>query len=160
MTNIDPIKKELKPLIKVGEKAPNFTLLNQKGKEVNLYTDLLKKECKAVLLVFYPKDNTPGCTDQLCRIRDDYSQFLKAGIIVYGVNHDGAKSHQGFIEKQGYQFDILIDPDKKTIKEYGATKFFFKNITISRSVVLVGKDGLVKYTHKGQQDNQEILTLM
>jgi thioredoxin-dependent peroxiredoxin len=151
-------KEDLKPLISVGQIAPLFTLLNQNNTEVSL-KNLIDQD-KYVLLVFYPKDQTPGCTAQLCRIRDDYTKFTKNGIVVLGVNHDGATSHQKFIDKEGYQFDILIDSNKQVIKEYGATKYFFKNITIQRSVVLVGPDGFVKYVCKGQQDNQVILDLI
>jgi thioredoxin-dependent peroxiredoxin len=156
--NTDPIKLQLKPLIEVGQTINNFNLNDQKGTKHDLYKIL--ESGKRVLLVIYPKDNTPGCTDQLCRIRDDYSQFTKLGVVILGLNNDGEVSHQKFIDNFNFPFDILIDSNKNVIQELGATKLFFKNITIARSVILIDTNKKVLYTKKGQQDNQEIINLL
>jgi thioredoxin-dependent peroxiredoxin len=145
-------------MLNVGEKAPNFVLSNQNGVVVEL-SQVLKSGYK-VMLIVYPKDDTPGCTAQMCRVRDDYQQFVDAGVKVFGLNHDMALSHNKFIEKFNLQFDILVDENRKTIKEYGSTKMFFNNEVTQRSVFVIGLDGHILYSHKGQQDNQAILDLL
>ncbi len=85
-------------VLKVGDKAPDFTAKNQAGIEISL--SKLLKEGKKVLLVFYPGDDTPGCTSQLCGIRDIYKEYKDLGVEVYGVNHADEKSHQKFIETE------------------------------------------------------------
>jgi peroxiredoxin Q/BCP len=145
----------------VGQKAPNFTaiLVSPEGsKEINLYSIL--DSGKKVLLVFYPADGTPGCTKQLCGIRDVYSQYQDYDVEIIGVNHGDEKSHQKFIQNQGYQFGIVIDEDKKIRDLYGATKKFFQNLTTKRGVFLIDTDKTIIYRFWGQQDNQAILDLL
>jgi peroxiredoxin Q/BCP len=146
------------PNLEVGSLAPNFSLSNQNGEVVELGEVL--KSGKRVLLVFYPSDMTPGCTMQLCGIRDIYGDYEKAGVKVFGVSHNDAKSHRKFIDMHGYQFDILVDSDRKVQKEYGAVKKFFTNTTTKRGVFLIDTDGKILYRFWGQQDNQLILNLI
>jgi len=146
------------PNLEVGSLAPNFSLSNQDGQVIELESVL--KSGKRVLLVFYPNDMTPGCTMQLCGIRDVYKDYEKAGVKVFGINHNDAKSHKKFIEFQGYQFDILVDTDRKVQKEYGAVKKFFSNTTTKRGVFLIDTDGKILYRFWGQQENQLILNLV
>ena len=138
--------------------APNFTVLNQKGESKNLYQIL--DSGQKVLLIFYPGDMTPGCTIQLCGVRDVYSQYTAKGVTVFGVNHANAQSHQKFIDQQNYPFDILIDEDRKVSEMYGQLKFMFGIKSINRGVYLINTDKKIQYTIQGQQDNQTILGLL
>jgi peroxiredoxin Q/BCP len=98
-----------------GDKAPVFKGHDQHGKTVSL-TDF---EGKRVVLYFYPKDNTPGCTAQACNLRDNYDALLKKGYVVVGVSTDSEQSHQKFIEKFDLPFTLLADEDKKIVNQYG-----------------------------------------
>ena len=107
--------KELK-LLKVGAKAPAFSLTNTEGKTVKL-SDLKGKK---VVLYFYPKDMTPGCTVEACGFRDDFAQLKKRGVEVLGVSGDDQKSHQKFTEKHSLPFTLLSDPTHEMMEKYGA----------------------------------------
>lgn len=99
----------------VGEKAPDFTLLDQDGKEVSL-SDFLGKK---VVLYFYPRDNTPGCTRQACAFASAYEAFRSKNVQVIGVSKDSVKSHAAFAAKHGLPFVLLSDPERKAIEAYG-----------------------------------------
>jgi thioredoxin-dependent peroxiredoxin len=101
--------------LKVGDKAPAFTANDQDGKPVKL-SDLKGKK---VVLYFYPKDMTPGCTAEACNLRDNYKLLLKQGYEVLGVSTDSEKLHRKFIEKESLPFRLLSDPDKKLHDLYG-----------------------------------------
>ena len=107
-------KKELQE----GLKAPNFVLLASNGEKVSL-GDYLGKW---VVLYFYPKDDTPGCTKEACNFRDGISQFKKKGAVVLGVRLDDLTSHQKFIQKYDLSFLLLADTDKKVSEAYGVYK--------------------------------------
>jgi peroxiredoxin Q/BCP len=130
--------------IQEGKAAPAFTLSDQAGKPVSL-TDFAGK--KNVLLYFYPKDDTPGCTKEACGFRDDLAAFKKLDVAVLGVSADGAESHQKFIAKYKLPFPLLSDPDRKVMTRYGAfgeKMMYGKQTTgVIRSSVLIGKDGKV-----------------
>lgn len=100
---------------KIGMKAPEFTLKDKDGKEVSL-SDFLGKK---VVLYFYPKDNTPGCTRQACAFAGLYQQFKKKNVEVIGVSKDSVSSHQKFSEKHGLDFVLLSDPELDAIQKYG-----------------------------------------
>jgi peroxiredoxin Q/BCP len=101
--------------LKEGDKAPVFKGKDQSGKELTL-TDLKGKK---VILYFYPKDMTPGCTAQACNLRDNYDALLKKGYAVVGVSIDGEKSHQKFAEKYDLPFPLLADDNKEIVTQYG-----------------------------------------
>jgi thioredoxin-dependent peroxiredoxin len=101
--------------LEVGKKAPEFEAKDQNGNLVKL-SDFKGKK---VVLYFYPKDNTPGCTAQACNLRDNYEALQKAGYVVLGVSSDSEKSHQKFIEKQNLPFTLLADEDLKVHEAYG-----------------------------------------
>jgi len=101
--------------LEAGQKAPQFEAKNEKGELVKLSDYLGKK----VVLYFYPKDATPGCTAQACDLRDNYDALLKAGYVVLGVSSDDEKSHKKFIEKQSLPFPLLADTDLKVHEAYG-----------------------------------------
>lgn len=101
--------------LKVGDKAPDFSVKDQSGNEIKL-SDYAGKR---VVVYFYPKDNTPGCTAQACNIRDNYSDLEKEGIIILGVSADSEASHEKFINKFDLPFTLLADVDKKMLNDYG-----------------------------------------
>lgn len=102
-------------MLKEGDKAPAFTGTDQNGKKIKL-SDL---KGSRVVLYFYPKDDTPGCTKQACSLRDSYEVFRKKGIVVLGVSIDDEKSHQKFISKFDLPFDLIADTDKSIVEKYG-----------------------------------------
>lgn len=101
--------------LQVGDKAPAVLGINQDGKELKL-SDFAGKK---IVLYFYPKDNTPGCTAQACSLRDNYSDLQKQGYEVIGVSTDSAASHQKFIAKQNLPFNLIADTDKKLSEIFG-----------------------------------------
>ena len=103
-------------MLEVGNKAPSFTLMGDDGKEYSLEEYRGKK----VLLYFYPKDNTPGCTKEACSLRDWNSEIIKRGVTIMGVSKDSIQSHNKFREKHGLNFILLSDPDKTVHMAYGA----------------------------------------
>jgi peroxiredoxin Q/BCP len=127
-----------------GKKAPDFTMTDQDAKPVSL-SDLKGKD---VIVYFYPKDDTPGCTKEACGIRDFWKDLQKTGAVIFGVSPDGAEAHRKFIAKYKLPHTLLSDPDKKTMKDWGAygEKMMYgkKVIGIIRSTVWVGPDGVVK----------------
>ncbi|MBU2566022.1 peroxiredoxin [Patescibacteria group bacterium] len=142
------------PVIKVGDKAPQFTLEDQKGNTVKL-KDFLDK--KSVVLIFYPGDMTPGCTIQLCGIRDQWPKFDKNKTVVFGVNHADAKSHDQFIKKYSFPFPLLVDVDKKVSKKYGAIKKLFSAMVIKRTVVIIDQKGIITFYKHGMPKEADIL---
>ena len=150
--------------IQEGKAAPDFTLPDQDGKHVSL-ADYQGKQ--AVLLYFYPKDDTPGCTKEACGFRDDMRAFEKLGVKVLGVSADAAASHQKFIKKYRLPFPLLSDPDRKVMKRYGAfgEKMMYgkKTLGVIRSSVLIGPDGVVlrhwAKVAKAEEHPQQVLAV-
>ncbi|MCH2229108.1 MAG: thioredoxin-dependent thiol peroxidase [Crocinitomicaceae bacterium] len=101
--------------LKVGDRAPEFTAVDQNGNEVSLKDFVGKK----VVIYFYPKDNTPGCTAQACNIRDNYTTIQDQGIVILGVSADTEKKHQSFIEKFDLPFTLLADTERELLNLYG-----------------------------------------
>ncbi|HLS66027.1 MAG TPA: thioredoxin-dependent thiol peroxidase [Pseudogracilibacillus sp.] len=130
--------------VTVGEKAPNFTLQNQTGEEVQL-TDFLGKN---VILYFYPKDMTPGCTTQAKDFRDHHEEFAKLNTVIVGVSPDPIERHQKFIEKHDLPFQLLADVDQVASKLYDVwklKKMFGKEFYgIERSTFIIDKEGVVR----------------
>jgi len=130
--------------IEEGKAAPAFTLEDQDGKSVSL-TDFKGKN---VIVYFYPKDDTPGCTKEACGFRDLWKDIAKTGAIVLGVSPDRGAAHQKFIAKFKLPFPLLSDPDKSVMTRYGAfgEKMMYgkKTVGVIRSTVWIGPDGKVK----------------
>ena len=130
--------------IKEGNKAPAFTLTDASGKPVSL-DDFSGKD---VVVYFYPRDDTPGCTKEACGFRDLWQDITKRGAVVLGVSADDAASHQKFALKYKLPFTLLSDPDRKTMKAYGAygEKMMYgkKTMGVIRSSVWIGPDGRVR----------------
>ncbi|WP_250277347.1 thioredoxin-dependent thiol peroxidase [[Clostridium] colinum] len=102
-------------MLNVGDKAPNFTLPDKDGKEVSL-SDFLGKK---VVLYFYPKDNTPGCSKQACGFSENLEQFNDNNTVIIGISKDSQKSHQNFIAKYNLNIILLSDTERKVIEDYG-----------------------------------------
>ena len=130
--------------VEEGKKAPAFTLTDTKGKTVTL-ADYAGKD---VILYFYPKDDTPGCTKEACGFRDLWQDLRKAGIVVLGVSADSADSHAKFSDKYKLPFSLLSDPDRKVMTAWGAygEKILYgkKTTGVIRSTVWIGPDGVVR----------------
>jgi peroxiredoxin Q/BCP len=101
--------------LNIGDKAPAFKGKNQEGKTIQLSDYKGKK----LVLYFYPKDNTPGCTDEACNLRDNYGALRKAGFEIVGISSDDEKSHTKFIKKHTLPFDLIADTDKVIHEAYG-----------------------------------------
>src|SRR4051812_36925124 len=97
-----------------GDKAPEFALKNQDAKEVTL----AQQAGHPVLIYFYPKDGTPGCTKEACALRDNFTQIQKHGAVIFGVSTQDGKSHQGFRKEQKLPFDLLVDPNGDMAKKF------------------------------------------
>ena len=139
---------ERKITLEVGDKAPEFEALNQDGIKVSL-KDFIGKN---VVLYFYPKDNTPGCTTEACEFSANYDQFIKNDTVIIGVSPDSVKSHVGFIAKQNLKHILLSDEDKEISKLYGVwqvKKNYGKEyLGIVRSTFVIGKDGKIVKIYK------------
>src|SRR5690349_10683647 len=132
------------PMLQEGQKAPGFSLADQHGKTWSL-TDLRGKN---VVVYFYPKDDTPGCTVEACGFRDLYKDLEDAGAVVLGLSPDDTKSHKKFADKYQLPFTLLSDEGHKVAEAYGAwgekNNYGKKYMGILRSTFLVGPDGGVK----------------
>jgi peroxiredoxin Q/BCP len=130
--------------LEAGEKAPAFTLEDHDGKKVAL-KDFKGKN---VIIYFYPKDDTPGCTKEACQFNDLLTQFTKADAVILGVSADSANSHNSFRDKYGLKFQLLIDKDHSVMEKYGAygEKVLYgkKMIGVIRSTFLIGPDQKIK----------------
>jgi peroxiredoxin Q/BCP len=136
--------KELKLKLKEGDQAPDFSVPTSGGGKVSL-SDF---KGKPVILYFYPKDDTPGCTKEACGFRDHFAEFRKKGAEVLGVSIDPVKAHNKFVEKFKLPFTLLADEDKKIVQAYGVwgEKSFMgrKYMGTNRVTFLIGADGKIK----------------
>ncbi len=144
--------------VKQGTKAPTFEAMDQHGTLIRL-ADFQGKS--AVVLYFYPKDDTPGCTAQACSLRDGFAAIKAAGAVVLGVSADTSQSHKAFAEKFHLPFSILADPDKRIIEAYGVKMpviGFAKRITF-----LIDKQGIVRKVitdTRTKDHDQQVLALL
>ena len=131
-------------MLEIGTKAPEFTLPDKDGNMVSL-SDFAGKK---VVLYFYPRDNTPGCTRQACAFAGAYEQFTQMGAVVIGVSKDSTASHQKFAEKHGLPFILLSDPELAAIQAYGVwqeKKNYGKvSMGVVRSTFIIDEDGMVE----------------
>jgi peroxiredoxin Q/BCP len=134
--------KEMK--LKEGDVAPDFSVATNGGGKISL-ADFKGKN---VILYFYPKDDTPGCTKEACAFRDQYAEFTRRGAVVFGVSTDSVKSHDKFVEKFKLPFSLLADEDKKIVEAYGVwgEKSFMgrKYEGTNRVTFLIGEDGRIR----------------
>jgi peroxiredoxin Q/BCP len=131
-------------MLKEGSKAPDFTAKNQDGEEVSLS----RFEGKNVVLYFYPKDDTPGCTTEAKELRDEHEEFKNLNAVVLGVSKDTAESHKKFINKYDLNFDLLVDPDLEIHEKYGTwgeKKMFGKTYKgTTRATFVIDGDGVIR----------------
>jgi thioredoxin-dependent peroxiredoxin len=139
------MSKAAKGDLKVGQKAPDFTVLNDQGEKVKL-ADLKGKK---VVLYFYPKDDTPGCTKEACAFRDGIAQIKKKGAVVLGVSADSVASHEKFKKKFELNFPLLADTDKKMVEDYGVWKeksmYGKKYMGIERTTFIIDEQGKISH---------------
>ena len=130
-------------MLEIGTKAPDFTLADKDGKQISLSNFLGKK----VVLYFYPKDNTPGCTRQACAFAGAYADFQKKGVEVIGISKDSVASHQKFADKFSLPFVLLSDPERKAIEAYGVwqeKKMCGKvSMGVVRTTFLIDENGMI-----------------
>jgi peroxiredoxin Q/BCP len=143
------------PKLNVGDVAPDFSLSTETGETVKLSEKLA---AGPVVLIFYPGDSTPGCTKQLCTVRDDRAQYADAGLTVFGVNNGGPDSHAKFITKHGLGIPLLVDKDFAVATNYDSVVGFGPLRLTNRTVVGIGKDGRVAYYKRGMPSTSEIIT--
>lgn len=130
--------------LKEGMKAPSFEGIDQDGKIIRLSDYAGKK----VVLYFYPKDNTPGCTAEACNLRDNYSSLIRKGFTVIGVSADSEKSHKGFAEKYSLPFPLIADTSKKILNDYGVfgeKKLYGKSfLGVLRTTFIIDEKGIIE----------------
>jgi len=143
--------------LNVGDVAPDFSLKAQDGTTVAL-SDFRGKQ--PVVLIFYPMDQTPGCTVQLCAARDDADRYSAAGIAVFGVNNGSADSHQRFIDKHALRTPLLVDAGLRTAGDYDATIGFGSLKIIHRTVVGIAPTGTVAFYQRGTPATDAILSAL
>ena len=135
----------------IGTQAPAFSL-PASGASGTLH--LKDYAGKNLIIVFYPKDSTPGCTRQLCALRDDAERFSKINTAIIASNPGSLKSHQSFSEKQGYPFPILVDADRTMARDYGALKE--NGTSIQRTVYIIDSKGVIRFAQQGMPTDEEL----
>lgn len=147
-------------MLKEQDKAPDFTLNNQDGNPISLHDFAGKK----VILYFYPRDNTPGCTREACAFRDQFQVFKEHGIVVLGISKDSEKSHQNFILKQSLPFDLLSDPQHEVIESYGAwqeKKLYGKvSMGIVRSTYVIDEEGMIERVYPKVKPDEHAVQIL
>ena len=150
-------------MIEEGKKAPGFKLKNQVGKTISLS----EYKGKNVVLYFYPKDNTSGCTKEACNFRDEFPKFKNIDAVILGVSPDSVSSHKKFAEKYDLPFDLLSDEGKNVLETYGVWKeksmYGRKYMGVERTTVVIDENGKIKKIFpkvKVDGHNKEILNIL
>lgn len=150
-------------MLEVGSKAPEFTLPDQNG-EMHSLQDYKGKK---VILYFYPKDNTPGCTKQACGYSEHYPQIKEKNAVVLGISKDSVSSHKKFEEKQGLTFTILSDPELEVIKAYDVWKekknYGKVSMGVVRTTYLIDEEGTIIFSNdkvKAADDPEKMLGIL
>ena len=137
--------------LEVGDKAPDFQTQNQDGKTISL-SDFKGKK---LILYFYPKDNTPGCTAEACNFNDNYSDLIEKGFEVVGVSPDSIESHQKFIAKYNLSFHLIADTNKEIINKYGVwgekNMYGKKSMGLLRTTFVIDEEGKIAHIFKRVQ---------
>ncbi|WP_082577797.1 peroxiredoxin [Flavobacterium sp. Root186] len=148
--------------LKKGDKAPVFTLKNQDGKDFKLADHLGKQN---IVVFFYPMDQSPVCTAEVCAFRDAYAKYKDANALVIGINQGTVESHKAFQSKEKLPFDLLSDPDNKVLKLFGVKEENLGTMILSgRETFVIGKDGVIAYSFrdfmKGEDHSKEVLSYL
>ncbi|MBK00725.1 MAG: thioredoxin-dependent thiol peroxidase [Euryarchaeota archaeon] len=148
--------------LQIGDVAPEFTAFDSEGNSISLKE--LTSEGKYVILYFYPKDSTPGCTIQACDFRDSMETLKSNNVVVLGVSKDSEKSHQNFIKKQSLNFPLLLDEDLHIHNKYGVWKeksMYGKTyMGTARSTFVIGPDGMLKFVNYKVKAKGHVETLL
>ncbi len=139
-------------MLEIGTDAPDFTLTSHRGTTIHL-ADL--RGDQRALLVFYPKDDTPGCTAQLCAIRDNFTALTDYGVTPFGINSDSVDEHTAFADGQHYQFDLLVDEGLGVARRYQAATE--GSVAPQRTVYIVGRDGKIIFARRGAPSPAEMI---
>jgi thioredoxin-dependent peroxiredoxin len=131
-----------------GTPAPPFTMKSHDGQVVSL----LSLRGKNVILVFYPADETPGCTAQVCELRDSWQSIRSRNAVVFGVNPGNAASHDKFVQKHSLPFPLLVDEKQQTAKLYNASGLF-----VRRTVYLIDPEGVIRFAERGSPKPAQVL---
>lgn len=149
--------------LEIGQKAPAITAKNQNGENISL-SDFIGTK---VILYFYPKDNTPGCTTEACNFRDNYQSLKKERFEIIGVSIDGEASHQKFINKHELPFQLLVDEDQKIVNDYGVwvekNMYGKKYMGTARTTFVIDEQGNIVHIIKkvdNKNASQQILDLL
>lgn len=147
-------------MLPVGTKAPDFTLKDKDGNEVSL-SDFVGKK---VVLYFYPKDSTPGCTKQACSYRDNFGQFREKGVVVIGISKDSIKAHTNFAAKNDLPFLLLSDPELQAIQAYDVwheKKMCGKvSMGVVRSTCVIDENGMIVYSAEKVKPDADSLNVL
>jgi len=133
----------------VGSTAPEFTAADDSGRTVTLKG----LRGKFVVLVFYPGDDTPGCTKQLCEFRDNWSKAKSLGVEVFGVNPQSSEKHTKFRNKFNFPFPLIVDEGRRIARLYNTD-----GLIIKRTVYLIGPDGIIRFAQRGMPSPGEVLS--
>ena len=157
------IIKRRDTMLEVGTKAPDFVLPDQNG-ELHRLSDYAGKK---VILYFYPKDNTPGCTKQACGFSERYPQFMEKGAVILGVSKDSVASHKKFEEKYGLAFTLLADPERTVIEAYDVWKekknYGKVSMGVVRTTYLIDEQGIIAKANdkvKAADDPEHMLSIL
>jgi len=137
-------------MLRVGQRAPEFELRDQNGAVVQLKG--LRSQ-GPVVIFFYPKDDTTGCTKEACRFRDDFARFRQTGAQIVGISSDSAESHQRFAAKYALPYTLLSDPGGRVRKLYGAASFF--GLMPGRATFVIDREGMVRHVFSSQTKFEE-----
>jgi len=141
----NPIFAENEALMNINDKAPEFTLLDENGKEISLKS----LRGKVVVLYFYPRADTPGCTVEACEFRDTYKQMQKSGAVLLGISPDTPKAQKKFQDKFKLPFSLLADADKKVANAFGVVQeknmYGKKVMGVVRTTFIIGPDGKIQH---------------
>ncbi len=142
-------------LIAIGQRAPEFAATTHQQTMIRL-SDHAQKEI--VVLVFYPGDNTPVCTAQLCGFGDNYAALQSQGAVLYGVNSASAEKHARFAQKQNYPFPLIADEKGRISEAYGCKGFL--GLMTKRTVYVIDRNGVVRYAKRGDPPVSEVLGIV
>jgi len=147
-------------MLEAGVKAPEFKLQDKDGNLVNL-SDFKNKK---IVLYFYPRDNTPGCTKQACSFRDNYEEFKLKNVVVIGISKDSVKSHTNFAQKHDLPFILLSDPELETIKAYDVwqeKKLYGKvSMGVVRTTYIIDEDGLIEKVYDKVKTDKNVVEVL
>jgi len=142
-------------MLQLGTFAPDFTLPDEQGAMVTLSSFRGKNP---VVLIFYPGDETPVCTAQLCGIRDSYEEYRATGAVVFGINPGIASNHKRFVQRHSFQFQLLVDSDRSVAQKYESVLISFGPFgLINRTVYVIGIDGTIVFAQPGNPSSATIL---